>query len=101
MTATDALFAGSIPKGYDGLLVPLLFAPYAADIAKRAKGFGAHDILETAAGTGVVTEALHRALPDARIVATDLNPAMLEVAAERLQSGQCPLPGGRRAGPAV
>lgn len=86
MTATDALFAGSIPKGYDGLLVPLLFAPYAADIAKRAKGFGAHDILETAAGTGVVTEALHRALPDARIVATDLNPAMLEVAAERLQS---------------
>ncbi|MCF2515467.1 methyltransferase domain-containing protein [Sphingomonas sp. G124] len=86
MTATDTLFAGSIPNSYDRLLVPMLFEPYAADVAARAIQFGPRDVLETAAGTGVVTQSLHHALPDARIVATDLNPAMLEVAAEHLQS---------------
>ncbi|MDQ3441640.1 MAG: methyltransferase domain-containing protein, partial [Planctomycetota bacterium] len=43
-------------------------------------------ILETAAGTGIVTRALHRAVPQAHIVATDVNPVMLEVAAQRLAS---------------
>ena len=43
-------------------------------------------ILETAAGTGVVTQALHEALPDAEIIATDLNEPMLEVADERFRS---------------
>lgn len=86
MTATDTVFAGSIPATYDRFLVPMLFEPYAADVAERAKQFAPRDILETAAGTGVVTRALRQALPDAGIVATDLNPAMLEVAAERLKS---------------
>lgn len=86
MTATDTVFAGSIPVAYDRFLVPMLFEPYAADLAERAKSYSPRDILETAAGTGVVTRALHRALDGARIVATDLNPAMLEVAAERLRS---------------
>ena len=86
MTATDTVFAGSIPAIYDRLMVPMLFEPYAADVAEHARRFGARDILETAAGTGVVTAALHRALPDAGIVATDLNPAMLEIAAERVRS---------------
>jgi ubiquinone/menaquinone biosynthesis C-methylase UbiE len=45
-------------------------------------------ILETAAGTGVVTAALAEALPDAEIVATDLNQAMLDVAATRVDSGR-------------
>jgi ubiquinone/menaquinone biosynthesis C-methylase UbiE len=40
-------------------------------------------VLELAAGTGVVSFMLADALPEARIVATDLNPAMLAVAAER------------------
>ena len=39
-----------------------------------------------AAGTGIVTAALVRALPGARIVATDLNQAMLDVAAARIHS---------------
>ena len=86
MTATDALFAGSIPATYAKLMVPMLFEPYAADVAERARQLEPRDILETAAGTGVVTQALHRALPDANLVATDLNPAMLDVAAEQLQS---------------
>src|SRR5215212_503693 len=86
MTATDTVFAGSIPGLYDRYLGPLLFAPYAEEVAKRARAFSAGHVLETAAGTGIVTEALHHALPDAQIVSTDLNPAMLEVAARRIRS---------------
>lgn len=84
MSATDAAFAGSIPALYDRYLGPLLFAPYAADIAARAAALCPRRILETAAGTGIVTEALARALPRAEIVATDLNQAMLDVAAARI-----------------
>ncbi len=88
MTTTDTLFAGSIPAIYDRFMGPLLFEPYAADVAERAKRLGAKEILETAAGTGIVTEAIHRALPDADIIATDLNPAMLDQAAKRLHSAK-------------
>jgi ubiquinone/menaquinone biosynthesis C-methylase UbiE len=84
MTATDTVFAGSIPATYDRYMVPLLFRPYAELVAERAKALAPARILETAAGTGVVTEALHRALPNAEIVATDLNPPMLEQAAQRV-----------------
>ena len=84
MASADAAFAGSIPALYDRYLGPLLFAPYAADIAARAAALGPRRILETAAGTGIVTEALARALPGADIVATDLNQAMLDVAAGRV-----------------
>ena len=86
MTATDTVFAGSIPALYDRLLGPLLFAPYAEDIARRAAALAPGRILETAAGTGIVTEALVEAMPAARIVATDLNQAMLDVAAARIVS---------------
>ena len=33
ITATDKLFAGSIPEIYDRFLVPLIFEPYALDLA--------------------------------------------------------------------
>ena len=86
MATTDTAFAGSIPGLYDRYLGPLLFEPYAAVVAERAKALAPGRILETAAGTGIVTAALHAALPDAEIVATDLNQAMLDVAADRIQS---------------
>ena len=86
MSTTDTVFAGSIPAIYDRFMVPLVFRPYAELVAERAKMLAPARILETAAGTGVVTEALHRALPDAEIVATDLNPPMLEMAATRVRS---------------
>ncbi len=90
MATSDAAFAGSIPAIYDRCLVPLLFEPWADDIVERIVALAPRDLLETAAGTGVVTDRLARALPDARIVATDLNPAMLDqarnhVAGARLQ----------------
>lgn len=84
MTATDTVFAGSIPAIYDQYMVPLIFEPYARLVAERAAALRPSRILETAAGTGVVTEALHRALPEAEIVATDLNTPMLDQAANRL-----------------
>ena len=79
---SDTLFAGSIPELYDSLLVPLIFEPYAADLARRIVALDPARVLETAAGTGVVTRALARALPaQVELVATDLNPPMLERAA--------------------
>jgi len=84
MASSDALFAGSIPGLYDELLVPCLFAPYAADLARRAAEGNAPRILEIAAGTGAVTAALRAAVPEAEITATDLNQAMLDTAAARI-----------------
>jgi ubiquinone/menaquinone biosynthesis C-methylase UbiE len=79
MEATDKLFAGSIPETYDRLLVPLIFEPYAGDLAARLAKISPQKILETAAGTGVVTRAMAAQLPaDVRIIATDLNQAMLD-----------------------
>jgi ubiquinone/menaquinone biosynthesis C-methylase UbiE len=83
MTATDSVFAGSIPAIYDQYMVPMVFAPYAGLVAKRAAQFGPLRILETAAGTGVVTKAMRDAIPDADIVATDLNAPMLDQAAKQ------------------
>ena len=86
MGSVDTSFAGSIPGLYDRYLGPLLFEPYAEEVARRVRLTEPGHVLETAAGTGIVTEALHQALPDANIVATDLNPAMLDIAAARIKS---------------
>jgi SAM-dependent methyltransferase len=83
MTGSDSAFTGSIPALYDRCLGPMLFEPYAQDLAARAAALAPGRILETAAGTGIVTAALAAAIPDAEIVATDLNQAMLDVAAAR------------------
>jgi SAM-dependent methyltransferase len=74
-----AAFAGTLAEFYDLYLVPLNFAPYAEVVADRAKALFPRHVLETAAGTGVVTEALARILPtEVTITATDLNQAMIE-----------------------
>jgi ubiquinone/menaquinone biosynthesis C-methylase UbiE len=84
MSNTDKVFAGSIPKLYDEYLVPLIFSVYADDIARRVAALSPSILLETAAGTGVVTRAVAAALPrNVRYVATDLNEPMLGVAAQR------------------
>lgn len=84
MAGSDALFAGSIPEIYDRLMVPLLFEPYALDLAERIAQAGSRDVLEVAAGTGVLTRMLAARMPEGtRIVATDLNQPMLDHAAAR------------------
>ncbi len=82
MAPSDKLFAGSIPEIYDRYMVPLIFEPYARDLAARLAKVEPQDVLETAAGTGVLTRALVSMLPArTRIVATDLNQPMLDRAA--------------------
>lgn len=84
MLETDKLFAGSIPENYDRYMVPLIFEPFAADIARRAAALSPGAVLEIAAGTGVVTRALApRLAPGASYVVTDLNQPMLDYAASR------------------
>ena len=79
---SDTLFAGSIPELYDRLFVPLIFQPYADDLARRVAALAPLRVLETAAGTGVVTRAMALALPaQVELVATDLNQPMLDRAA--------------------
>ena len=79
---SDTVFAGSIPELYESHLVPLIFEPYAADLARRVAAQGPSRVLETAAGTGVVSRALARALPaHVDLVVTDLNQPMLDHAA--------------------
>lgn len=86
MQGQELRFTGSVPEKYDRLMVPLIFRPYAEELTRRARAFAPRMILETAAGTGVATQALHDALPDAEIIATDLNPPMLEIAGQRICS---------------
>ncbi|MBX9758468.1 MAG: methyltransferase domain-containing protein [Beijerinckiaceae bacterium] len=84
MSETDRVFAGSIPEHYDRFMVPMIFEPYAADLARRAALLSPHAVLEIAAGTGAVTRALAPMLsPNARYVVSDLNQPMLNYAALR------------------
>ena len=74
-------FTDTIAQNYQRYLVPILFDAYAADIAARVSIRDAGAVLEVACGTGVATRYLRIALPKtARLVASDLNPNMLEVA---------------------
>lgn len=75
--STDASWVGSMPEAYDQLLGPVKFTPYARELALRAAAFGPSDVLEIAAGTGLLTKELVASLPGARITATDLNPPMV------------------------
>jgi SAM-dependent methyltransferase len=79
---TDRLFSGSIPRLYEQYLVPLIFEPYAKDMATRVATLRPSSVLEVAAGTGVLTRQLAAALPSmTSIVASDLNQPMLDHAA--------------------
>jgi ubiquinone/menaquinone biosynthesis C-methylase UbiE len=85
MAATDKAFTGSIPEIYDRLLVPLIFEPYARDLAERIGKEEPTRVLEIAAGTGVLTRALVAQLPaHSGITATDLNEPMLTQARKML-----------------
>jgi ubiquinone/menaquinone biosynthesis C-methylase UbiE len=87
MSERDSIFAGSIPALYDRYLGPLLFEPYANDIARRLSDLTEGRLLETAAGTGIVTRALaSRVLNHVQIVATDLNQPMIDHAATHISS---------------
>jgi len=88
MAVSSDVFAGSIPEIYDRLLVPVIFEFYAQDLAGRIAAAQPRDVLETAAGTGVLTRALAARLPErARIVVTDLIQPMIDYARRQSPDG--------------
>ena len=89
MASNAASFVGNIPDHYDRGLGPVVFIDYAADIARRVGARPVSRVLETAAGTGIVTRQLRDVLPsNAQLTATDLNPPMVEVARRKFQSSE-------------
>lgn len=85
MAKGDAAFVGSIPATYERLLVPLIFAEPARRLASAVLATAPRDILETCAGTGVLTRQLVAA-GDAYVTATDLNAPMLRTALQLCRS---------------
>ncbi|GAB4011184.1 class I SAM-dependent methyltransferase [Nocardioides ultimimeridianus] len=75
---TDTAFTGSVPEQYERLMVPLIFDEPARHLAAAVAALAPADVLETAAGTGVVTRLLEPVVR--RLVATDLNEPMLRAA---------------------
>lgn len=102
MSDPNARFDGSIPEIYDRHLGPLLFEPYARDLARRVERVAPRRVLELACGTGIATQQLREVLPaSTELVATDLNEAMIAHARTRLngsagltwrQADACALP---------
>ncbi|MCC6920513.1 MAG: methyltransferase domain-containing protein [Alphaproteobacteria bacterium] len=89
MSQASSQFTGGIPESYDACLGPVLFTGYADDIAARAAASPASDVLELAAGTGIVTRQLRNRLTTAaRLTATDLNAPMLAIAKRKFTDGE-------------
>ena len=79
----DQPFGGSIARFYEKYLVPLIFEPYAYDMAPRVVRLGGDAVLETAAGTGILTRRLSSLSPsEVEIFATDVSQPMLDLAIE-------------------
>src|SRR5256885_15119309 len=80
MSDQPASFIGSIPENYDRGLGPVFFTDFAEDMARRAAASPPRRGLETCAGTGIVTRRLRDLFPaSTQLVATDLDPPMLEI----------------------
>jgi ubiquinone/menaquinone biosynthesis C-methylase UbiE len=85
----NVLFEGAIPKNYDRYLGPVIFEPFARDIARRLVDRKIQSLLEIACGTGIVTRHLRDTLPlRIPIIATDLNPDMFEFAKPKFRDGE-------------
>jgi len=81
MSNNSASFIGDIPSHYDAGLGPNIFFDYADKIAKLSGEKAASNVVELAAGTGIVSRRLRDALsPETRLVVTDLNAPMLDIA---------------------
>ena len=89
MPVNNAAFVGSIPENYDRHLGPVLFDPYAQDLAARVNVAEGGSALELACGTGIATRRLRDRLgPSVKLIATDLNEAMMNYAAQKFPAGE-------------
>lgn len=81
MSANSSRFVGEIPDHYDNGLGPNIFVEYGNRLVSRCCNDKPKNVIELAAGTGIVSRMLRDRLPaDAQLLVTDLNPPMLEVA---------------------
>ena len=81
MSTNASGFTGDIPTHYDRGLGPHIFNDYADHLVDRCCERAALDVLEIAAGTGIVSRKLRDNLAgDAQLIVTDLNKPMLAVA---------------------
>ncbi len=89
MKVEHARFSGSIPAAYDRYLGPILFHPYAEDLAARLPINKTSSVLELACGTGILTRVLRTYLPPrVKLIATDLNEPMFRQAAAKFGKGE-------------
>lgn len=89
MSDNAANFVGNIPEHYDRGLGPVFFTDFAEEMAKRVAAIAPHHVLETSAGTGIVSRRLRDLLPaSAKLTVTDLNPPMLDVARAKFKPGE-------------
>lgn len=85
MPGNATSFTGDIPSHYDRGLGPVIFHDYADDLADRCRRHSPKDVLELAAGTGIVSQRLRRRLPaESKLTVTDLNEPMLKLAQAKL-----------------
>jgi ubiquinone/menaquinone biosynthesis C-methylase UbiE len=89
MAERNARFEGTIPELYDRYLGPVIFEPYAVELARRVVLHSDAPVLEVACGTGILTQQLRAHLPPATpIVASDLNEPMLDYARTKLSGAK-------------
>lgn len=88
MDDTSRQWVASMPAAYELGLVGPVFAPFALHLSAQVADRKPERVLELAAGTGVLTRELVRRLPDAEVVATDLNEAMVSFGEQRVPQAQ-------------
>ena len=92
ITPNQWQLSGNAAERYERVLVPAIFAPWAADLVALAKLRPGKRVLDVACGTGVVARlAAERVGPEGHITGLDLNEGMLEVARSQ------PIPAGAAA----
>jgi ubiquinone/menaquinone biosynthesis C-methylase UbiE len=83
-TASSVAFTG--PDSYHEQLAPIQFVPFAQELLDGMQMDFSGPVLEIACGTGVLTRLLRERIPaQVELVATDLSPAMLGYARDRMR----------------
>ncbi|MDY0883469.1 class I SAM-dependent methyltransferase [Dongia soli] len=89
MSNAAAGFIGKIPQHYEQDLGPVIFTDFAEEMAQRVARSNPKRVLETAAGTGIVSRRLRDVLTaEAALTSTDFNPPMLEVARGKFSTAE-------------
>ena len=85
MADETSRFGEGLAQTYDLHLGPVYFEALGRLMASRVAAHAPARVLETAAGTGIVTRALRASLPGpSSLVATDLSQPMLDIASAKL-----------------